>query len=184
MPKLQGISVNKRFLNSFQSVPFLYSDKQTPNKAQQQGYHHRDDAGGHADVDVGLLVLAVGHGQQGQHGAVVGQGVQTAGGDGSNTVEVLRAHTHFGSLFQVLGTQGFQGDRHTAGGRAGGTGQGIDGHSFGEQNGAGHIHHSLPQQSEAGNDLNHRTEAHGAGGVHNGGDGAVCALVDGGRQTI
>ena len=49
----------------------------------------------------------VGHGQQGEHRAVVGQGVQAAGRDGSNSVQYLGADSYAGALFQEGGGKRF-----------------------------------------------------------------------------
>ena len=127
-------------------------------------------------------MLAVGYRQQGQHCAVVGQSVQTAGGDGCNAVEGFRADAQLGGLFQVLGAQGFQGDGHTAGGRTRGACQHIDSHCLRKQDGAGHIQHGVFQQRKAGNHLYHRTEAYGTSGVHNGSQRTGGTCVDGRQQ--
>ena len=85
---------------------------------------------------------------------------------------------------QIAGGQGLQSDGHAAGGGAGGAGQHVDSHGLGKENGAGHTEHGVFEQFKARHDLDHRAEAHGAGGVHDGAHGAVGAIIDGGNERF
>lgn len=80
--------------------------------AQNDGNDHgkcRKRCTGHKDIDVRIFMSQTADTQQGDNGAVMRQGVQTAAGDGSNSVKSFRAEVRIAlSQFHIFWTKGFQ----------------------------------------------------------------------------
>ena len=134
-------------------------NKQSKHQCQNQRNHHGDQAAGHTDVGIRLLVFAVANSEQGNDGAVVGKRAKTTRGDRGNTVQPFEIHPDLSGLGKVKRSHSFKRDRHTTGARAHRTRKNINGNSLGKEYGAGHIDHGTFEDRKAGHHFQNRNEA-------------------------
>ena len=157
------------------SKPALYASKsQTADQDEEEACDKGNDDLGDHDVKISFPVGHFADAQQSDLRALMRQGIQCAGSDGSDSVDLLQVGTEFNiSIFE-----GVKRNAHTAG--SGSAGTCTDGHGQHDEDQRGNIP-GLQGGYQIGKALcllDDAAEAYDNGGIQNGDTGIGRSLVE------